>query len=130
MQSKKQCSNILIILKENSCQPRIYTQKKISFTNTTKWSLKTPSLSSLSLLFPLLSCFSRLCQFACENNYLDISFLHLLSNVQCRRTLRITPQNIGWILSFYLLFCQHKPITDILLKAKGEYALKAYTAPI
>lgn len=100
MQSKKQCSNILIILKENSGQPRIYTQKKISFTNTTKRSVKTPSLSSLSLLFPLL--FLRLCQFACENNYLDISLSAFTQQCTTQKNFQSNHPSEHWVDTQFL----------------------------
>ena len=73
MQSKKQCSNILIILKENSCQARIlYPEKNIFHKyNQAEFENSFSVLLESSLSYMLL--FLRLCQFAYESNYLDIS---------------------------------------------------------
>ena len=74
MQSKKQCSNILIILKENSCQPRILYPEKNIFHKYDQVDFENSFFSVLlesSLSYMLL--FLRLSQFAYENNYLDIS---------------------------------------------------------
>lgn len=103
MQSKKQCSNILIILKENSCQPRIYTQKKYLSQIQPNEVWKLPSLSSLSLLFPLLSCFSDSVNLHVKIAIWVFHFLHYSAMYNVEELSEQSPlRTLGGFLVFYL----------------------------
>ena len=82
MQSRKQCSNILIILKENNCQPRILYPEKNIFHKYNQMKFENPPSVLFDSSLSYNSLFFRLCQFAYDNNYLGIS-LSTFTHQQC-----------------------------------------------